>query len=129
MERTEYLIDTNTVIDYLGEKLPINGMAFMNQIVDNFPIVSVITKIEVLGFKAPETHQELLTNFIQDVIVLNLTDEIVAATINIRKNYKTKLPDAIIAATAMVHSLTLLTRNTADFKNILELNLVHPYKL
>jgi hypothetical protein len=50
MERQQYLIDTNAVIDYLGEKFPATGMAFMSSVVDFVPIVSVITKIEVLGF-------------------------------------------------------------------------------
>jgi hypothetical protein len=127
MERTQYLIDTNIVIDYLGERLPASGMAFMNRVFDNLPLVSVITKIEILGFKAPGEYEQLLNNFMQDVTVLNLTDDIVAASINIQKNYKTKLPDAIIAATALVHGLTLLTHNSADFKNILDLALIDPY--
>ncbi len=65
----------------------------------------------------------------QGFTVLNLSDEIVETSIDIRKNYKTKLPDAIIAATALVYGLTLLTRNTADFKNILNFVLIDPYKL
>jgi hypothetical protein len=103
-------------------------MAFMDYVFDNLPLVSVITKIEVLGFKTPNQYEEsLLINFMQDVTILNLTDEIVVASINIRKNYKTKLPDAIIAATALVHGLTVVTHNSADFKNILGLALMDPY--
>jgi hypothetical protein len=128
MEQPQYLIDTNAVIDYLEEKLPATGMAFMDYVFDNLPLVSVITKIEVLGFKTPNQYEEsLLINFMQDVTILNLTDEIVVASINIRKNYKTKLPDAIIAATALVHGLTVVTHNSADFKNILGLALMDPY--
>jgi predicted nucleic acid-binding protein len=127
MEQPQYLIDTNTVIDYLGERLPASGMAFMNHVFSKLPPVSVITKIEILGFKAPGEYEQLLINFMQDVAVLSLTDDIVAASINIRKNYKAKLPDAIIAATALVHGLTLLTHNLADFKNILDLALMDPY--
>ncbi len=48
MEQPEYLIDTNTVIDYLGRKMPEAGMAFLNEVLDAAPTVSVITKIEVL---------------------------------------------------------------------------------
>ena len=33
MEQQQYLIDTNAVIDYLGEKLPASGMAFMNGVI------------------------------------------------------------------------------------------------
>lgn len=50
MEQPNYLIDTNAVIDYLGRKLPDYGMSFMNTVIDAVPNVSIITKIEVLGF-------------------------------------------------------------------------------
>ena len=42
-------------------------------------------------------------------------------TILLRQQRRVKLPDAIIAATALVHGLPLLTRNTADFQNIVGL--------
>lgn len=48
-----HLIDSNAVIDYLSGKLPLNGMAFMDGLVNAIPQVSVITKIEVLGYNAP----------------------------------------------------------------------------
>ena len=35
-----------------------------------------------------------------------------------RQQYKTKTPDAIIAATALVHGLTVITRNTEDFMRL-----------
>jgi hypothetical protein len=54
MEKQQYLIDTNAVIDYLGNKLPDSGMEFMNKVIDGTPNVSIITKIEVLGFNSPE---------------------------------------------------------------------------
>lgn len=46
-----------------------------------------------------------------------------------RRKYKTKLPDAIIAATALVHNLTIISRNTADFKNIEGLKVLDLYNL
>ena len=45
MEQPQYLIDTNVVIDYLGQKLSVSGMNFMNTIIDNIPNVSVVTKL------------------------------------------------------------------------------------
>lgn len=56
-------MDTNAVIDYLGKNLPESGMLFMNSAIDAVPNISVITKIEVLGFNAPDEHYGLLTNF------------------------------------------------------------------
>ena len=103
MEQSQYLIDTNAVIDYLSQKLPLTGMEFMNQIIDKVPNISVISKIEVLGFNAPEQHYQLLANFMHDATILDLTNSVVDVSIDIRKKYKTKLPDAIIAATALVY--------------------------
>ncbi len=129
MEQLQYLIDTNAVIDYLGNKLPASSMDFMNMVVDSVPIVSVITKIELLGFDAPEEHYQLLTNFINDATVMNLTDNVVETSIEIRKKHKTKLPDAIIAATALVYDLVVVSRNISDFKNINGLRVIDPHDL
>ena len=108
MEQPQYLIDTNTVIDYLGKKLPDSGMAFMNSVIDAVPVLSVITKIEVLGFKAPAESYQLLVSFMNDASIIALTDAIVDTSISVRMTHKTKLPDAIIAATALVHGLTII---------------------
>jgi predicted nucleic acid-binding protein len=129
MEQPQYLIDTNAVIDYLGNKLPASGMDFMNTVIDAVPNISVVTKIEVLGFNAPEQHYQLLTNFINDATVLDLSSNVVEASIDIRKKHKTKLPDAIIAATALVYDLVVISRNTSDFKNIDGLQVIDPHSL
>ncbi len=129
MEQSNYLIDTNSVIDYLGLKIPNSGMDFISSIIDEVPKVSIITKIEVLGFNAPENHYQLLTDFMNDSIVLELSNNIVDACIEIRKKYKIKLPDAIIAATALVYNLTIISRNVSDFQNIEGITVINPYQL
>lgn len=65
----------------------------------------------------------------QDATIMDLTDNVVDMSINIRKHHKTKLPDAMIAATARTYDFALLTRNTADFKNIHGLKVIDPHKL
>lgn len=129
MEQPNYLIDTNIAIDYLAKKIPTLGMAFMNSVIDNTPCISVITKIEILGYNAPEEHYKLLTDFMDDSKVLDLNSFVVDESIEIRKKYKTKLPDAIIAATALVFDLTLITRNTKDFDTIQGLKWIDPWKI
>ena len=129
MEQSNYLIDTNIVIDFLGRKLSTNGMVFMNTIIDEIPNVSIITKIEVLGFNTTANQYRILTDFMNDASVYELTDEVANVCITLRKKYKTKLPDAIIAATALVSGFSLLTRNISDFKNIKDLKVVNPYSL
>jgi hypothetical protein len=127
MEQGYYLIDTNSVIDYLGKKLPEKGMKFLNNIIDDVPNLSIITQIEVLSFTTSRENYEILLSFVNDVTIFNLTKEIVDITVGIRMKFKTKLPDAIIAATSLAYNLTLISRNTADFKNIEGLNVINPH--
>lgn len=129
MEHPQYLIDTNAVIDYLGKKIPLTGMAFMNNIIDAVPNISVITKIELLGFNTSDEHHQTLTDFINDSVVLDLISSVIDKSIDIRKIYKTKLPDTIIAATALVNNLVLITRNIPDFRNIDGLQLINPHEV
>lgn len=53
--------------------------------------------------------------------------DIIRQAIDLRKKIKIKIQDAIIAATALVYSLTLVTRNINDFKNVPELDLLNPW--
>jgi predicted nucleic acid-binding protein len=129
MEQPQYLIDTNAVIDYLSNKLPGTAMDFMHTVIDAVPNVSIVTKIEVLGFNASEQHYKTLSNFISDATVLDLTNNVVEMSIEIRKKHRTKFPDAIIAATALVYDLVLISRNISDFKNINELKVIDPHRL
>lgn len=127
MEQKKYLIDSNVVIDYLSQKLPSKSMDFINGIIDATPNISVITKIEVLGFNSDNESYLLLNEFINDSNVLEISNQVVEKCIDIRKNYKTKLPDAIIAATAIVNGMYIISRNVADFKNIKGLQVIDPH--
>jgi len=123
----QYLIDSNAVIDYLSGKLPVLGMNFMHQIINDIPNLSVITKIEILGYKTKNDDQIILSSFVNDSTVIALQDNIVDYTIELRKEYKIKMPDAIIAATALYLGYTLISRNQKDFKNIPNLKLINPH--
>lgn len=126
----KYLIDSNTVIDYLNGKLPFDGNRFVNSIVDSGPQISVITKMEVLGFNTQNNDAyKIMVDFINDNIVFSLDDKIVEKTIELRKKYKIKLPDAIIAATAIIYNLTIVSRNLDDFKNIAEIKTINPHNI
>ena len=121
----QYLIDTNSVIDYLGNKLPVKS----STILDNTIIqLSIITRIELLAWSnATQQQIQILQNFITSSVVYNLNETTIIETINIRKKYKIKLPDAIIAATALTNNLTLFTRNTSDFRMINGLDIFNPF--
>ena len=92
-------------------------------------MISVITKMETLGynFKSAD-EQSTMEIFINGSTLLDLNNHIVDKTIAIRKSKK-KLPDAIIAATAIIYYLTLISRNNIDFKNIDGLLLIKPFEI
>lgn len=123
----KYLIDTNTVIDYLDNKLPANAAKMLDaEELD----ISVITRMELLAWRNAEPEQIFILNqFINSVVIWGLDEPVILKGIEVRKEYPIKLPDAIIAATAKVYDLSLVTRNIDDFKNIKGLKLINPWKL
>jgi len=116
-----YLIDTNVVIDFLVNRLSPKGRKLVAHCIDDDPCISVISKIELLGFRLVTTE---IKDFVKSSLVIGLTDEIIDQTISLRKTYKIQLPDAVIASTAIVSGLTVLTRNFSDFKRIKDLNVL-----
>ena len=77
---------------------------------------------------ANERDLQILQNFINETTLIELDKEIKLKTADIRKNYRIKLPDAIIAATAFVYDLSLITHNYKDFENINGLKIIDPYR-
>lgn len=124
-----FLLDSNVVIDFLGAKLPDEALDLINAVVDEVPNMSVITRIEVLSYKESEEEYSIIKNFCFDANVIELTEEIITMTIEIRLLHKIKTPDAIIAATAITNNMALITRNTSDFKNIHGLVVINPWAL
>jgi len=121
-----YLLDSNTVIDYIAGLYPDKVKQWLNQIIDEEINVSIITKIEVLSFDPDkDDNYPILVDFFEASNIFELTDDIVKKTIQIRQKRKVKLPDAVIASAAIVNGLTLISRNTKDFKNIPNLEIVN----
>jgi predicted nucleic acid-binding protein len=123
-----YLIDTNIAIYLLNGSLNQNALHFMEPIINDAYNLSVITKIELLGFAFPDTDKLSDTkSFINDGFLITLNDDIVEQTITLRQLYKIKMPDAIIAATAIVFDYILLSRNDKDFTQIVDLKYINPF--
>ncbi|MCX6147222.1 MAG: type II toxin-antitoxin system VapC family toxin [Candidatus Kapabacteria bacterium] len=118
----KYLLDSNIIIDFLKGALNTNVYEFLLPIIDDEVILSIISKMEILGFNFENENEEnIYKTFIENSLILNLYENIVNKTIEIRKNKKIRLADAIIASTAISNDYTLITRNIKDFKNINEL--------
>ena len=125
-----YLLDSNAIIQYLKVSLPSEGMNFLNNVVDEECNISIISKMETLGFNFKTIEEQgVMENFINGSTIYGINDEVVNKTISIRKIKKIDLPDAIIAATAIEYNFTLITRNINDFQNIEGLKLINPYEI
>lgn len=113
-----YLLDTNIIIYYFDGLT--DDDVIHTILAESFKI-SIITKIEFLGWGKFATDLESQTKareFISHATIFNLKEPIAEQAILLRQKYKTKTPDAIIAATALVNGLTIVTNNTPDFSRL-----------
>ena len=105
-----FILDTNTIIYLTTEGSQISA-EFEKQLNEADLFISVITEIELFCKpEMPQDEEEKLRNLISDRLnVIDLTKEIKKETINLRRNTKQKLPDCIVAATAISLNAVLLT--------------------
>ena len=90
---------------------------------------SIITEIELLSFpKLDGSEINSIKSLLNRFLKINLTEDIKERTIEIRKNYKAGLGDAIIAASSIVYNAKLITRNVDDFIKISNLSLTNPFE-
>lgn len=101
----------------------------MDAIVGEYqPCISVITEIELMCWKGADNNDQiLLQSFIEEIVVVDLEQDLKLKTAEIRRTTRIKLPNAIIAATALVNGITVLTRNSKNFVNIKKLEIVNPF--
>lgn len=105
-----YVFDTNILINYL------KGISMAIEILEkqSNPCISRITWIEVMvGVTAD--NKAIVEKFLQQFEIIEIDETIALKTAQIRQNYRIKLPDALIWATAKQQGSTLVTRNSKDF--------------
>ena len=121
-------MDTNAVIELVGGLLPAPTAEWLEVVIaGNTHHVSVVTRIELFSKQLGSAETATLEGFVQFTNVIGLEESIIQRTIALRQQRKMKLPDALIAATALVHGLLLVTRNLADFKSIPGLAVLNPH--
>lgn len=118
------LLDSNTIIYFASP-----GFADHRREYSKFDLAaSVVSRIEVLGYHSLEQDKvKDFEDYFASIVVLEMSSEVVDRAIRLRQQRKIGLGDAIVAATALVHELTLATRNTKDFKWIDSLSLIDPF--
>ena len=104
------LFDTNILIDYL-RGYP-QAAAEIDRYTDK--AISIITWIEVMTGTTQE-NEHLAHSFLNTFQTLPLTQREAARSVVLRQTKRTKLPDALIWASAQINDRLLISRNTKDF--------------
>ncbi|MBU4486443.1 MAG: PIN domain-containing protein [Candidatus Delongbacteria bacterium] len=107
----KYLFDTNAVINFISGK---GDFTFMTS-EDSFQM-SFITAIELSVGCKNRNEDEIITKFKNRSDLVLIDRDLINKTVEIRKNYGLKIPDSIIAATALSENAFLVTSDK-DFIN------------
>lgn len=91
--------------------------------------IASVTKIEALGFASIKPDEELaIRELFGSCIVHALDEAVIDRAVPVRRGPKIGTLDAIIAATALVHDVVLVTRNVDDFKGVQGLRVLNPFE-
>ena len=116
--KIDFIADTNFLI-YLHE-----GNAIIEPFLQYDFGVSFISEIELLGFNGISKSDETkLKSLLNDCFQIEWNTKIKEQVILLKRKYTIKLPDAIIAATALVNDIPLITADKG-FSKVKELDLI-----
>jgi len=119
MNGNRLFVDTNILLYFLKGQAEV-----IELIIDKDLAISFITEIELLSFPSINKNtEEQIKNLLKACTILNLNQDIKDSTIDFRKKYKIKLPDAVIAASAYSLQIPLLTGDKG-FRKIQELDIL-----
>ena len=123
------VLDSNILIYHINGQLDPSVERAIFCCIEQPAYVSVITSMEVLSWPGHSDESIAVTSALMEAFnEIALGKEIKSSAITIRRLYRLKLPDAIIAATALFLGMPLVTRNIKDFKDIPDLKLVNPFE-
>lgn len=119
MNGDRIVLDTSLIINLF------NGIQEVQELINGRQLfISIISEIEVLSFpKLSANESGLLRQFLSECYIVDIEPAIKEITIDIRSKFKVKLPDAVIAATAIYYDMPLFTMDTG-FKKITDLQAV-----
>jgi predicted nucleic acid-binding protein len=111
MGAVKAVFDTNILIDYLA------GKTGAEKEFDRYThrLISAITWMEVLAGARDDEEADVIDLFLRDFRVIEVSRSIGRTAVEIRREKRIRLPDAIIWASARQESALLVTRNTKAF--------------
>lgn len=119
MNGSRIFVDTNILLYFLNGDLEVIDM-----ISDKDISISFITELELLSFpRLSDKDEKTIKGLLKNFTILDINPEIKRLTIELRKKSNLKLPDSIIAATAYINKLPLLTADK-QFKTLDELDII-----
>ncbi len=128
MEKKAYVIDTCIFVDHLRNYRP--ATSFFDQIHGEESIFfSAVTEVELLQGNANNNQEkrESLLKLLSLWKKISVDNQLAMLAGDISRKYNVAVPDAIIAATAMMNNAILVTKNVKDFNKITSLNIKEPY--
>jgi len=124
-----YLLDTNILIYYFNDDPVVQPIFEEIQAGDAVGFYCPISWVELLCYPdLSEAEANLIREFLRTLSYVSLTESILDRAAQIRRNYRVRLADALIAACALVEGCTLVTRNVEDFRRVDGLNIVNPFE-
>ena len=102
----------------------------MDRIIDKESIISFISQIELQVWNPQDPDDlKIYQSFVSQSTIVGIQEGLIQETIRIRKSYNLKLPDALIAATALINDMILIADNDKDFLIVPELKYINPQRL
>jgi hypothetical protein len=116
--KIDFIADTNFLIYFHEGNVKVESFA-------NYRFgISIISEIELLSFQRITSFEEIqLKSLLNNCLHIDLNNKIKEQTIQLKKQNQIKLPDAIIAATAIVNKVPLITADKG-FSKVNGLNLI-----
>jgi hypothetical protein len=128
MWEVNVLLDTNVLVYHVAGDLA--ATRFLDETIaqESF-YLSILSMIEFLGWHG-HTNDEFVKckELIELATILPISKEVADKAIELRRAKRVKLVDAVIASTALMNNLSLVTTNIRDFKGIRDLQIIHPFR-
>ncbi|OGZ97901.1 MAG: hypothetical protein A3G49_01025 [Candidatus Sungbacteria bacterium RIFCSPLOWO2_12_FULL_41_11] len=120
-----YVLDTNAIIYFLKGDTDVS-VFFRDIFQKDVPIyISAVTEVELFSFQ-PLSQKEIenIEEVLKTLVTIPVDSRLARLAGFLRRQHRLKIPDSVIAATALLTGSTLITRNIRDFKYVSNLSII-----